>query len=348
MAISFAGKQTNESGFVLVTALIMLSLLTMLSLGMFLTSRTATQTSGTAQTTTEAYYYAETAVNYITWALANDAEFDNFTYTGAYIHGAFSAPPLHPDAPDTEAAYGDYMELMGWDLGAQVGIPADPGPTSISDSGTGIVGQVMYFDNTPMKDRYLCFEDMDVFDNCIDVTVDPANRVAPSMYQIHVNLPRYIKLTIAADGTITPSIPQLPHRAPTSSEDRVGEDIPKNGAIVWITAGDPNNPDRDIEIFPVDPAAIGTGAPAATACSGEKMPANCPCDGATFAGEWYACDAHANANVDPAIPVVNGAYDTADSGVTNVGAWVPNYSVVAYAIGYVNGKASHLIRAVIR
>ncbi|MDQ6982497.1 MAG: PilX N-terminal domain-containing pilus assembly protein, partial [Mariprofundus sp.] len=65
----------NDRGFVLVTSLILLSLLTLMSVAMFYTNRSATQTSSGAQNSTEAYYYAESAVNYIAWALINDAEF---------------------------------------------------------------------------------------------------------------------------------------------------------------------------------------------------------------------------------------------------------------------------------
>jgi len=334
----------SQQGFILISSLLLLSLLTMLAAAMFYVSRTGTQSSASAERSTEATYYAETAINYMAWALANDAEFDRFNYTGTYVHGAFPAPTLHASAPQPETAYGDLSELMGWAGANQVGIPADPGPTIISDSGNGVVGQVKYFDNTPMKDRALCFEDQDVFGNCIDVAVAPGARVSPVMHNISVNLPRYIKLDIAVDGTITPSIPQLPHHATPV----VGEDIPDNGAIVWITAGDRNNPSRDVEIcFAPYSIVAGVGAFDLAAFNGGKMPANCSCDN-VMPGEWYACDAHANANANPAAPVVGGAYDTNSAGAVNVGAWISGYSIVAYTIGYVNGKPVNMLRAVIQ
>jgi len=310
-------KSSAESGFVLVTALIMLSLLTMLSLGMFLTSRSATQTSGTAQATTEAYYYAETAINYMTWAMANDAEFDNFTYTGAYVASPFG----EPNYPAAASTIGDRDELGSYMW--------DPGPTAISASGNGIVGQLMYFDNTPMGSRAVCFEDATIFSNCIDVTVDPATRVAPTMFNISVSLPRYIKLDIAANGVITPTIPQLPHQDPPV----VGQDVPQNGAVVWITAGSSTNVDRDIEIFPLDPANA-SGGTAPTTCAAGQMP-SCPCDFATIGtvANPVACEAHATGDATAA---------------TGRGAWVDGpYPIVIYAIGYVNGKATHLLRAVV-
>jgi len=319
MAISFqtSNRQSDESGFVLVTALIMLSLLTLMSLGMYFTSRTATQTSGTAQSSTEAYYYAETAINYMTWALANDAEFDNFTYTGAFVASPFG----EPNYPANANAIGDREELGSYMW--------DPGPTAISASGNGIIGQLMYFDNTPMGSRVICFEDATIFSNCIDVTVDPATRVAPTMYNISTSLPRYIKLDISATGVITPTIPQLPHQDPPV----VGQDVPQNGAVVWITAGSASNVDRDIEIFPLDPASVNGGS-AATACAAGQMP-SCPCDFTTIgaAANPVACEAHATGDA------------TAAAGR---GAWVDGpFPIVIYAIGYVNGKATHLLRAVV-
>ncbi|ATX82592.1 hypothetical protein Ga0123462_1745 [Mariprofundus ferrinatatus] len=326
-------NRAREEGFVLVTAVIMLGLLTLLSLAMFFTSRTATQTSASAQTSTEAYYYAETAVNYIAWALANDAEFDAYTnYPGAYDHAGFGEPPLPAGfTAGYFSTVGDYLEWGAYRY--------HPGPLSISDSGSGITGQVLYFDNSPMKDRAVCFQDDAIFSNCIDVGTDPATRVAPTMYHISVSLPRYIKMDIAADGTITPSIPQLPHQNPPV----VGQDIPENGAVVWITAGDQNNSERDIEIYPLDPAGIysGDGIVAPSTCAGGQMPSNCPCDVATITPTTAGCSAHEKA--DPAVPDTLGAY-----GAAGMGDWVSGYRIVAYAIGYVNGKASHMIRAVIR
>jgi len=306
-----AEQTGGQRGFVLVTSLVMLGLLTLMSLAMFYSGRIATQTSSTAQSSTEAYYYAETAVHYMAWALANDAEFDNHTYSGTYIAAAFGEPPIPvitPPAPEV----GDYSELRGYMW--------MPGPTAISDaSAAGITGQLMYFDNTPMGGRHLCLQDAALFNNCVDVTVDPANRVEPSMNKISAQLPRYIRLDIAADGSVTPTIPSLPHHATPI----IGQDIPSNGAIIWLTAGDPNNANHDIEIFPLDPAGAYGGA-MPTVCTGGTLP-NCPCDSVT----------------DP-------AFSTAQACDANGGQWLASYSIVAYAIGYVNGKPSHMLRAVIQ
>ncbi len=325
MSVRETQSQYGESGFVLVTSLIMLSLLTLMSLGMYFASKSGSQTSASAQTSTEAYYYAESAIYYISWAIANDAEFDNHTYSGSYVASPFGEPLV----PANASSIGDFLELQNYLW--------DPGPTGVAgssavdtDATVYTAGQVMYFDNSPMANRYLCMEDYTLFSNCLDVSLSPGdtNRIQPSMYRISAKLPRYIKLDMASTGVITPSIPPLPHRAVPV----VGEDIPLNGAIVWITAVDATDAARDIEIYPLDPSTV-YGGTAATACIGGTLP-NCPCTApdpidntadtnyTDFMAAW-ACEA-------------------------NTGTWIPTYGIVAYAIGYVNGRPSHLIRSVIR
>jgi len=289
----------------------MLGLLTLMSLAMYYSSRIATQTSSTAQSSTEAYYYAETAVHYMAWALANDAEFDNHTYSGTYI----AAPFGEPVPPSNSSTVGDRNELMGYLW--------DPGPTGVAGASASdtantayTAGQLMYFDNSPMANRHLCMQDAAIFPTCVDVTVDPASRIEPAINQISTKLPRYIRLDIAEDGSISPSIPSLPHQNPPV----VGQDIPNNGAIVWLTAGDVLNPNHDLEIYPLDPAAGSL----ATVCVGGTLP-SCPCNAgdASFATA-LACDKY------------------------SAGPWLSSYSLVAYAIGYVNGRPSHMLRAVIQ
>lgn len=299
-----------EKGYVLVTSLVMLGLLTLFSVAMYFVGRSATQTSSTAQQSTEAYYYAETAIHYITWALRNDAEIDSFQYSAGT--SLFGEPPT----PATAATVGDYTELASYMW--------NPGPTEISDATTdGTNGQVMYFDNSPMDGRYICMQDASAFSNCIDVSLPPGSRVQPVMHNISTNLPRYVMLEISAAGVITPSVPAVPHPNPPV----VGTDIPNNGAVVWITAAsnDPTDPDaknKDIELFPLDPSSVYAGVGSPSSCHGTPLP-NCPCDD------------H------------DTGYNTAQGCDANTGAWVTSYSIVAYAIGYVNGKPTHMIRAII-
>jgi len=329
----------SERGFVLVTSLIMLSLLTLMSLAMFYANRSATQTSATAQSTTEAYYYAETAVHYIAWALANDAEFDNFTYTGTYQ----AAPFGEPNVPTTAATVGDFQE---WGSNTM-----DPGPTgqagsnAVDTNGSAYTsGQLKYFDNSPLytdanNNRAICFYAQPdpgagvalTYPNCIDVLLDAddSRRVAaqPSMVNISTTLPRYIKLEIASTGVVTPSIPSLPHQNPPVT----GEDIPLNGAIVWLTAVDATDPDKDIEIFPLDPSGLNGGI----------SPAGC--DG----GVSTACPCTAPVPLSNQADPNYAAYNAALACDANTGQWLSSYGVAVYAIGYVNGKPSQLLRAVI-
>jgi len=270
----------QQRGFILVTALIMLSLLTLLSLGMYMSSRSATQTSASAQRTTEAYYYAETAINYISWAMRNDAEFDSFDFRGVPVNDANAVNPaifLPLTTPVNSANVGDWSELM-----ANL---TNPGPTTISDTTTpsGISGQVMYFDNTPIVQRAISWPKAATKTN------------QPVLNNISTKLPRYIRLDIDAAGVVTPSIPALPH----ATKPVIGDDIPNNGAVVWLTAG---NSTEDFQVFP---------------CTG------------TVPSGVSACDKN-NKQL----------WSTSPPGKVR-------YGIVVYAIGYVNGRPSHLLRAVI-
>lgn len=301
----------RERGFVLVTSLIILSLLTLFSVAMYFTGRSAMQTSSSAQHSTEAFYYAETAIQYVAWALRNDAEFDSHEYgTGTSLF----PEPNYPVTPNP--TWGDYNELTSYMW--------NPGPTGVAGSSavdtlstTYTAGQVLYFDNSPLGDRYICLQDAATFSNCIDVTLAPSARFEPVMYKISTKLPRYIKLEISAAGVVTPSIPALPHADPPV----VGVDIPDNGAVVWITAANSSDVNHDQKIFPLDPAGAYSGT-APSACAAGSLP-SCPCDAADadFATA-QACDA-------------------------NTGSWLTSFGIAAYAIGYVNGKPTHMVRAVI-
>ncbi len=295
----------RQRGFVLPMALVVLSLLTLLATAMYFVSRTSIETSHAAVRSTQAYYFAEAGLNYLAWALNNDADFDS--YASAQPH-SFSAsePAVPPQAGDV----GDYSEWLAY--------PWYPGPTLVSDQDPlGKSGQILYLDNRPLGQRYLCAESAVRFPNCIDFSLPASQRFRPEMQDISSRLPRYIRLDMKSDGSIVPSIPRLPHRKPAV----VGEDVPYNGAIVWLTAGDAN---RDIEIFPLDPhkPSLYGGLPPES-CTGNSLPA-CPCDkNAPGFATAQACDA-------------------------NTGQWLREYGLVAYAIGYVRGEPAAILRSVIK
>lgn len=256
-------KASRQQGFVLIAALIMMALLTLLSLGLYSQGQVDQQASTAVRTSTQGYYYAETAINYLAWSFRNDAEFDSATFS-------------EPSTPSNAANVGDKTELFA-DLW-------NPGPTAYADDTPGSAstsGQVMYFDNSPLASRYIVWPG--------------AN---PVMYHISSHLPRYIMLSIASDGTITASIPSLPH----PSTPVIGTDVPQNGAVVWLTAGDKS---EDIELDPTQSACSGTAPSDAIAC------------------------------------MSSGASGTSASWLSSA------YGVVAYAIGYVDGRPTQMIRAVI-
>jgi len=282
-------------------ALIILTLLTLLGLGLYYVNRAGVQTSAAAQRSTQGFYFAEAGIHYLAWALNHDAELDSYDAGGTYQ--TFFAEPAFPA---NASSVGDYTELFAY--------PWYPGPTTIGDSGAGMQGQLMYFDNTPMQDRAICVESAASFSNCIDFSLPADQRVMPLMEDISTRLPRYIKLEMSDTGAITPSIPSLPHRSPPV----VGQDVPNNGAIVWLTAGTAS---RDIEIFALDPSSL-YGGTAPSACTGGSLP-SCPCNAADAAfAQAQACDAH-------------------------TGQWLSSFGLVAYAIGYVDGHPVAILRAVI-
>jgi len=282
--IPVRGVKTKEEGFVLATSLVLLMLLTLLAVGVFYSANVSQQTSAAARDSTEAFYYAETGINYIAWALNNDAEFDSFP-TGIVerspSNGGVFAEAKLPSGAAVAKTVGDRYELF-----ANL---SKPGPTAISDTSfAGTTGQVMYFDNTPLASRVVCWGGSP---GC------QSNAGTPVFDGINKKLPRYIKLEIDTSGKITPTIPALlTTTGPPFHGTAVGTDVPDNGAIVWITAG---NATEDAQILPLSA---------------------CP-------------------NINPGESCYQGA--------STPEKHVPLYGIVAYAIGYVHGRALRMIRAVI-
>ena len=210
----------RSEGFVLVTVLVLLALLTVLGVGMFMSSIATQQDSAAASRAAQARYYAETAIEYMRWAWANDADFDSaITHVG--------------DLP----WLGDREE---WARNTK-----NPGPTTIG--GTG--GQVMYFDNSPLAGRAIKWP----------LPVVGGVTQYPVLHHISVNLPRYVKLDIASDGGVSTSMPGMPHQNPPVA----GTDIPRNGAVLWLTAGDEKN---DFELDPTSTACGGAWIGAGKGC----------------------------------------------------------------------------------
>lgn len=303
---TMVASSAKEEGFVLATSLVILLLLTMLSIGVMYSGSVSQQTSTIARDSTEAFYYAETGINYMGWALNNDAEFDSYPGTTVVkrASGTFAEPAL-PASP-TASTVGDRYELFANML--------DPGPTAISDSSAaGTSGQIMYFDNRSIFDG----AGAEVRSVRWPLPTDGSgNAILPVFANISVSLPRYIKLEIDTNGNITPTIPALPHASPPVA----GVDVPNNGAIVWVTAG---NETEDAYIYtPTDINNVNASC---------EADINCPC--------------RTGASPAPAVPYQAG--QTCYVPVSGTPSWEYSFNVVAYAIGYVDGKAVRMIRAVI-
>ncbi len=120
-------RSMQQRGFVLITVLALLSLLTILSVSLYFISQSTQQDSAVARKSTQGAYYAETALSYMQWSWANDADFDSAIAPG--------------DQVALGKTTGDREEWLASSI--------NPGPTTK----TGTNGAVMYFDNTPLATR---------------------------------------------------------------------------------------------------------------------------------------------------------------------------------------------------
>ncbi len=193
----------ENRGFALITVLVLLSLLTVLSIGLYIVTLSTQQDSVVTVKEEQARYYAETGMLYVKWALANDADLD-----------AIDVPTRTPAAtPAMSTAYSGNDPTIG-DREEWVALQSNPGPTSIG----GTDGAIMYFDNSPLASR----------------AIKSPIVGGVTMRNISASLPRYIRVDIGADGAITTAISPMPHNAVPVK----GTDIPlKNGSVVWLTAG---------------------------------------------------------------------------------------------------------------
>jgi len=197
----------NEQGFVLVTSLITLGLMLVLSIGLWYRSAMNQQISNHGQQSAQALYYAESAINYLDWALANDAELDGEdTKNGDQdlIPGSAVA-----------SAVGDWSELV-----------ADtfrPGPTTLG----GNDGQLAYFDNRPTTAR-----------NGLVFDAGSPSSLSPDLSTLISSglMPAHLVLNIDSSGHITLADPAYSTTA-----------TPTNGAVVWLTAADSTGSDVQLD-----------------------------------------------------------------------------------------------------
>ncbi len=206
----------DEHGFVLITSLITLGLMLVLSIGLWYRSAMNQQISSHGQQSAQALYYAESAINYLAWALANDAELDGEdTKNGG--------TDLIPGTTNANTV-GDWSEFV-----------ADtfrPGPTSTGGSD----GQLAYFDNRPIADRN-------------GLAFDSANpsALSPDLSALISNnqMPAHLVLNISTSGHITLASPSYSTTA-----------TPTNGAVVWLTAADASGSDVQLDPSPASCTAV--------------------------------------------------------------------------------------------
>lgn len=161
-----SGKRRQE-GFVLITTLVVLLILTILSVGLYFRGAVSQQVSASGRDTTQAYYYAETALNYVAWALFYNPDHADPTvaaYNNDKELDGFNPSPL----PANAATVGDRSELVA----------------DISNPG----GQVKYFDNSASPGSRTVYFNGSAMNSITLSTLSP---------------PMHLALEIAADGSIT-------------------------------------------------------------------------------------------------------------------------------------------------
>jgi len=117
-------EQNKDKGFVLIASLTIIALMTMGNLAMYFRSVSNIQTNASLADRVQAGFYAETAVNYMDWAMVrvagNDADLDPYTVVG-----------------------GDFGSLLPTVRGGRVDRPEL---------------NVSYFDNRPLANRKVNFQ----------------------------------------------------------------------------------------------------------------------------------------------------------------------------------------------
>ncbi len=183
MLSALAGRDT-ERGFVLVASMVIMGLLLVLSIGLWYRSAANQRASESGQSATRAYYYAESAINYLTLALQNDAELD----------GELPAN----DPAGIAKNYGDWTAITPL-INSFL-----PGPTTWG----GTDGQIAYFDNRPTSSR-----NGFVFDATNPSALNPvfANLISSKQ------MPQHLVFNIDSSGHITLGTPAYTTSAPSST-----------------------------------------------------------------------------------------------------------------------------------
>jgi len=181
---SMLSGRDAERGFVLIASMVIMGLLLVLSIGLWYRSAANQRASAAGQSATRAYYYAETAINYLTLALQNDAELDG------------ELPASDPSGNANK--YGDWTAITPL-INSFI-----PGPTTLG----GTDGQIAYFDNRPTSNR-----NGFVFDSTNPAALNPVFANLISSQQ----MPQHLVLNIDSGGRITLDTPAYTTSAPSST-----------------------------------------------------------------------------------------------------------------------------------
>jgi len=334
--------EKTEKGFVLATSLVMLMLLTTLSIATYYGTVVSQQTSASAASSTQAYYYAETGLNYMAWALKNDAELDG--YNPPDRRDPYGALTLN------SASSGDRRE---WE--ANQGNPSklDSVYALLTPPQASVSGQLRYFDNRDLYSRPVGLSG--------GQTLTRGVSGSPIFSDIYAQLSGYIRLDIDAYGNIVSSLSPYTngasnHALPTHiCHGQTVGDVPCNGAVVWLTAGDPYS---DFQLFSVDlyaaPLRDKYGTPLATSTLHGVNASLAWASNPAIPDAWgrivninlpsyysqLPCDVYTYTNADIACDAVSGKWLTGNAGLGGV-------HLVGYAIGYSDGKARKMIRMVL-
>lgn len=173
----------SERGFVLIASMVIMGLLLVLSIGLWYRSVINQQASASGQSATRAYYYAESAINYLGLAMDDDAELD----------GELPANDPIGDAN----LYGD------WTAVSQLNTFL-PGPTTLG----GTDGQLAYFDNRPIANR-----NGFAFVNANPSALNPDFSTLISSGQ----MPQHLVLNIDTNGNITLASPSYTTANPSAT-----------------------------------------------------------------------------------------------------------------------------------
>lgn len=111
--------EKKEEGFVLIASITIIALMTMGNLAMYYRSVSNIQTNAALADRAQAIYYAETAINYMDWAMlaSNDADLDPYTIVGGDFGMLKSGAPVPPATvgsvgnPELNVSYFDNRPL---------------------------------------------------------------------------------------------------------------------------------------------------------------------------------------------------------------------------------------------